>query len=121
MPLCEFQKIGRAWPVLHSANRSRLGRSCLTPLLEALAAEDRSALGWPERDCGFLPTLRARSAGFDLAETASVIAAGDGSQHGNTLGLTGFTTFGCIPELLIVKEQLFPSREDKIRAAVDTL
>jgi hypothetical protein len=50
-----------------------------------------------------------------------VIAAGNGSQHGHTLGLTGFTTLGFVPERLVVKEQLFPSREDKIRAAVDTL
>src|SRR5437879_11423948 len=64
------------------------GRSCLPPLLEALAAEDRSALCRPEWHYGLFSTLRARGAGFDLAETASVIAAGNGSQHGHTLGLT---------------------------------
>ena len=97
------------------------GRSCLPPLLEALAAEDRSALCRPEWHCGLFSTLRARGASFDLAETASVIAAGNGSQHGQTLRLTGFTTLGFVPERLVVEEQLFPSREDKIRAAVDTL
>ena len=90
-------------------------------MLEALAAEDRSALCRPEWHCGLFSALRARGASFDLAETASVIAAGNSSQHGHTLSLTGFTTLGRVPEGLVVKEQLFPGSEDKIRAAVDTL
>src|SRR2546421_7343654 len=119
-PILRVPEVGRldARPLIAKIES---GRSCLPPLLEALAAEDRSALCRPERHCSLFSTLRARGASFDLAETASVIAAGNGSQHGHALGLTGFTTLGFVPERLVVKEQLFPSCEDKIRAAVDTV
>jgi hypothetical protein len=90
-------------------------------LLEALAAEDGAALRWSEWHRGLFPALRAISACLDPAETTAVVAARNGSQHGHALCLAGFTTLGLVPELLVVKEQLFPSREDKIRAAVNTL
>src|SRR5436309_12862710 len=88
------------------------GRSCLPPLLEAFAAEDRSALSRPEWHRGLFSALRGRGAGFDLAETVSVLAAGKGSQHGHTPGFTGFRRLGFVSERLVVKAQVFPSWED---------
>ena len=93
----------------------------MPPLLEALAAEDGSALRWPERHSCLLPALRARGAGFDFAEAAAAVAAGKRSQHRHTLCLARLATFRCVPELLVMKEQLFPGCKSKICPAVNTL
>lgn len=108
-------------PILRSQNKFRSSCSCLPPLLETFAAEDRPPLRWPERHRRFFSALRAGGPCLDPAETTAVIAPGNGSQYGHPLCLAGFTTFGGVPELLVVKEQLFPSREHKICAAVNTL
>ena len=43
------------------------------------------------------------------------------TQHGDAFGFTGFAPLGFIFELLVVKEQLFPGREDEVGPAVDAL
>ena len=94
----------------------------MPPLLETFAAEDGSALRWPERYSCLLPALRACGAGFDFAEAAiAVAAAGKRSQHRHTLCLACLATFGCVPELLVVKEQLLPGSENKIVSAIHAL
>ena len=43
------------------------------------------------------------------------------SQHGDAFCFTGFAPLGFVFELLVVKEQLFPGREDEVGPAVDAL
>ena len=96
------------------------GRSRLPPLLETFAAEDGTALGRPEGDGSLLATLRADGSSFDLGETLSRCTRRC-PQHGDAFCLAGFAPLGFIFELLVVKEQLFPGREDEVGPAVDTL
>jgi hypothetical protein len=42
-------------------------------------------------------------------------------QYGNSFCLAGFAPLGFVFELFIVKEQLFPGREDEVGPAVDAL
>ena len=92
----------------------------MPPLLETFAAEDGTALGRPEGDGSLLATLRADGSSFDLGETLSRCTRRC-PQHGDAFCLAGFAPLGFIFELLVVKEQLFPGREDEVGPAVDTL
>ena len=88
--------------------------------METFAAEDGTALGRPEGDGSLLATLRADGSSFDLGETLSRCTRRC-PQHGDAFCLAGFAPLGFIFELLVVKEQLFPGREDEVGPAVDTL
>jgi len=88
--------------------------------LETFAAEDGTALGRPEGDGSLLATLRADGSSFDLGETLSRCTRRC-PQHGDAFCLAGFAPLGFIFELLVVKEQLFPGREDEVGPAVDAL
>src|SRR5208283_4604690 len=88
-----------------------------SPLLEALPAKDRSALCRLEGDGGLLAT--AGTVGPSLHSGPR--SRGDRSQRGSTFALADLTTFGLVLELLIVEEQLFPSCEDEVCSAVNTL
>ena len=92
----------------------------MPPLLETFAAEDGTALGRPEGDGSLLATLRADGSSFDLGETLSRCTRRC-PQHGDAFCLAGFAPLGFIFELLVVKEQLFPGREDEVGPAVDAL
>ena len=93
----------------------RRGRSA--PLLETFAAKHRPALGRLEGNRGFLAASRTIRAGFDLG-----VAASRGCpQARRAFRLAGFAAFRFVLELLIVEEKLFPSGEDEVTAAVDTL
>ena len=89
-------------------------------MLKTFAAENGTALGRPEGDGSLLATLRADGSSFNLGETLSWWVRRC-TQHGDAFGFTGFAPLGFIFELLVVKEQLFPGREDEVGAAVDAL
>jgi hypothetical protein len=64
--------------------------------------------------------LRADRASFNLGETLSLHTR-RGPQHRDAFCLAGFAPFGFVFELFVVKEQLFPGREDEVGPAVDAL
>jgi hypothetical protein len=86
-------------------------------LLKALATKHRTALSWLKRDRGFLAALRAVGPRFRLG----VVARSCNAQRRGTLRLTDLAPFRFVLELFVVKEQLFPSGEDEVRAAVHAL
>src|SRR5438552_8572951 len=96
------------------------GRSRLPPLLETFATEDGTPLGRSDRNRSFLPTLRADGTSFNLGETVSR-CTWRCFHHGDAFCLAGFAPLGLVLELLVVKEQLFPGREDEVGPAVDAL
>jgi hypothetical protein len=79
---------------------------------EALAAEDRTALGGLEGNRSFPPTLRARGHGFAFRKSAARTLS---------FGLAGFAAFGFIFEVLIVEEMLLSRGKNKICSAIYTL
>ena len=89
--------------------------------MEALAAEDGTPLRRPEGNGGLLPASRACGLSLDLGITVSRSLRRSRSQHGYALAFAGLTSFRFVLELLIVKEKLFPSRENEIISTVDTL
>ena len=92
----------------------------MPPLLETFATENRAALGRPKGDRSLLTTLRADRASFNLGKTLSLHTR-RGPQHRDAFCLAGFAPFGFVFELFVVKEQLFPGREDEVGPAVDAL
>ena len=92
----------------------------MPPLLETFATEDGAALGRPKGDRSLLATLRADRASFNLGKTLSLHTR-RGPQHRDAFCLAGFAPFGFVFELFVVKEQLFPGREDEVGPAVDAL
>ena len=97
---------------------SRLCRgSCGATLLKALAAEDRAALSWLERDSGVFAAAGTGCAGLDLL----IVRGGIRAHCGRALGLARLAALGLIFELLIVEEELFTGGEQKLRTAVHTL
>ena len=95
-----------------------LGRSRCAPLLEALPAEDRPALGWLKGNSGFLAATRTIRPGLYFG----VITCGGCRTHGRRpLRLTRFATFGLVLELLVVEEKLFTGCKNEIAATVDAL
>ena len=81
-------------------------------LLEALAAEHRTALRGLERDCGFLAASRAVRTGFYLVVGRR--SARSYAERALPLGFAGFAALRFVFELLVVEEQLFASREEKL-------
>src|ERR1700751_1563955 len=97
------------------------GGSCGSPCLEALSAKDGTALGGTERNGGLLSASRAGGLGLDFGVAVGLSGRRRCAEHRNPFGLAGFAAFRFVLELLIVKEKLFPSRENEITPTVDTL
>jgi hypothetical protein len=97
------------------------GGSGGSPCLEALSAEDRAALCGTERNGSLLSASRAGGLGLDLCVAVGLSRHRRCAEHSNPFGFAGFAAFGFVFELLIVKEKLFPSRENEIIPTVNTL
>jgi len=100
--------------------QDRSGSSLCSPRLEALPAEHRTALCRAEWDGGLLTASRARSLRFDLGVTIILSGRGGCTEDGDPFALAGLATLGFVLELLVVKEKLFPGREDEFSPTVDT-
>ena len=100
---------------------TELGRCRGSSRLEALAAEDRASLRRAEGNRSLLPASRARGLSLNLGVTVSRSLRRNRAQHGYALTFAGLTSFRFVLELLIVKEKLFPSRENEVISTVDTL
>jgi hypothetical protein len=100
---------------------SRLGRGRGSSRLEAFAAEDGSALRRTEGNGGLLPASRARSLSLDLGVTVCRSLRRNRPENGYALAFASLTSFRFVLELLIMKEKLFPSRENEVISTVDTL
>ena len=75
----------------------------------------------PEGNGGLLPTSRARGLSLDLGVTVCRSLRRSRAQHGYALAFAGLTSLRLVLKLLIVKEKLFPSRENEVISTVDTL
>ena len=94
-------------------------RGGLPPLLKAFTAEDRASLCGLEWHRGFLAARRTNRAGFDPEMAA--LSCRCCPQYRHPLRLAGLAPLGFVLELLVVEKQLFPSRKDEVRAAVNAL
>jgi hypothetical protein len=105
------------------ANRGSvdLCRSLGSSGLEALAAEYRTPLRGAERNGSLLAASRARGLGFHFGVAVGLPGHGRRAQHRNALGLTALATLGFVLKLFIVEKKLFPSREDELAPAINTL
>ncbi len=88
----------------------------LPALLKALAAKYWSSLRRPKRNCCFLVALRTYGGGL----YPNCIRFSASAHHGHSFGFASPTTFRFILELFIVKEKLFPSRENEISSTIHT-
>jgi len=86
-------------------------------LLEAFPAKHGTTLRRLKRNRSFLATLGTGSTGFHLG----IGARGSDTQGCRPFCFTRFAPLRLVLELLIVKEELFPSREDEVSTAIDTL
>ena len=68
-----------------------------------------------------LAASRACGLGLDLRVTVVLSRCRRRTQYREPLALTCLAAFGFVLELLVVKEKLFPGREDEIGPTVDTL
>ena len=100
---------------------NRLGGCRGSSRLEAFAAEDGAPLRRPEGNGGLLPTSRAHGLSLDLGVTISRSLRRNRAQNGYAFAFAALTSFRFVFELLIVKEKLFPSRENEVTSTVDTL
>jgi len=89
--------------------------------LEALATENWAPLSRTKRHGGLLTASGTRGLRFDFGVAVVLSGRRGSAEHGNALALARFAAFRFVLELLIVKEKLFPSREDEVRPTVDTL
>lgn len=80
-------------------------------LLKTGPAEDRPALGWLERNRGWLTACRTGGPGFRAHFGCPV----------GTLRLALLTALGVVRELFVVEEELLASREHELGAAIDAL
>jgi hypothetical protein len=88
--------------------------------LEAFPTEHGTALRRTDRNRGLFSAPGAGGLCLNLG-IAVVLSGGGSAEDGNALCFARFTSLRFVLELLIVKEKLFPSSEDKIFSAVDTL
>jgi hypothetical protein len=109
-----LQKYGRKFIAQSTAE---LCANSLPALLKALAAKYWSSLRRPERNCRLLIALGTY--GGSLYPDRIGLRAS--AHHGYSFGFASPTTLRFILELFIVKEKLFPSRENEIRSAIHTL
>ena len=68
-----------------------------------------------------LSASRTRGLGLDFGVAVGLSRRRRSAEHGNPLGFASFAAFRLVLELLIMKEKLFPSRENEITPTVDTL
>lgn len=111
------------WPGVSAPIRRPLaqpsgGCRLLPLLLKTFPTENRPALRGLEGNCRLLAALGASGSGFGLSRR---LPGSRRTQNSDAFCLAGFTAFGFVFELLIVKKQLFACGENKISAAVDTL
>jgi hypothetical protein len=78
-------------------------------LLEALSAEHWAALGWAKRNCRLHSALGTNGARLGAHGAA-----------GSAFRLALFTSLRIVPKLFVVKEELFPGRENKLVPTVHT-
>src|ERR1700756_4678363 len=97
------------------------GGSCGSPCLEALSAKDGTALRWTERNSCLLSASRTRGLGLDFGVAVGLSGRRGRAEHRNPFSFAGFAAFRFVLELLVMKEKLFPSRENEITPTVDTL
>jgi len=108
--------------LMRSSNGTTQLSGCRGPSrLKALAAEDGTPLCGTERNGSLFPASRARSLRFHFVVPVILSRCGRRPQHRYPLGLTCLAPLGFVLELLVVKEKLFPSRENEITPTVDTL
>ena len=100
-----------------SSRRSGSSRGLF--LREAFAAEDGTALRGAEGDGRLLAALGAGGSSFHASVVVSVARRGRGGKNRDAFGLAGFAALGLVLELFVVKKQLFPGGENKLRTAVD--
>src|SRR5271157_2902095 len=88
-----------------------------SPLLETLPAKDRPALRRLKGNRGLLAAGGTVGPSFHPGTRRRKIR----SYRGSTFGLARLATFGFVPELFVVEEELFSGREDEFSAAVNAL
>src|SRR5437764_5886218 len=102
--------------------RGRISRRGRSPAcLKTFAAEHRASLRWTERNRGLLPASRASGLSLNLVVPVCLPGRRRRAQHRDALGLADLAALRFVLELLVVKEKLFPSRENEIAPTVDTL
>lgn len=89
--------------------------------MKALPAKYRAPLSWFKWNRSFLAALRTLGARLNFIVRVIGGRGGTGAQNRDALGFAGFTTFGFVLELLIVKEKLLPGCENEVGAAIDTV
>jgi hypothetical protein len=89
--------------------------------LEALAAEDGTALCRTERNGCLLSASRARGLGLDFGVTIALALRRSRPEYGYPLVLANLATLRFVLELLIMKEKLFPGSENEVISTVNTL
>ena len=67
-----------------------------------------------------LSTSRAGGLGLDFGVAVGLSRRRRSAEHRNPFGLAGLAAFRFVLELLIMKEKLFPSRENEIIPTVNT-
>lgn len=68
-----------------------------------------------------LSASRAGGLSLDLGVAVGLTRCRRRAEYSNPFGFAGFAAFWFVLELLIVKEKLFPSRENEIIPTVHTL
>ena len=67
-----------------------------------------------------LSASRTRGLGLDFGVAVGLSRRRRSAEHCNPFGFAGLAAFRFVLELLIMKEKLFPSRENEIIPTVDT-
>ena len=83
------------------------------PAKETLAAKDRAALSWPERDGSFPAALRT--------DGCRLYPLRAGSRRSLTFTLTSFAALGFILEIFIVEEVLLSRCKNELGATISAL
>lgn len=104
-----------AGPHVYQVVKTSDSRRSRPPLLEALAAEDRTALRGFERNCRLLAALRAEGGGFHLHVTRAP------AQSRVALRFAPLAALRFVLEVLVGKKQLLPRGKDEFRAAINAL
>jgi hypothetical protein len=84
---------------------------------ETLTTQNRTILCGAKWHSGLFPALRANGWSLD----ACVSLPGRSADICEAFRFTWFATFGFVTKLLVVKEKLFASGEDKISSAIHAL
>jgi hypothetical protein len=125
------RKSGETWGTLYllfclpfiprSRDGLRSGGRYGAALLKAFAAENGTSLRGAERNRSFFAALRAGGARLNLGVMGGMAHGGWGAEDRDPFGFAGLAPLGFVAKLFVVKKELFPRGEDKIRTAVNTL